>query len=273
MYKTLAETWGAETRFTQSLATDLASLNKITKLVGLPKVTRAENEYPIPGGSIDVVGFTAKGEAIVFEHQDKGGRADQTHVSKTMTYPHQLIIKGFKVLGSILMCETVDEHYVTQFAKERKEYARRKYNGHKNLHIVKSQWTEQDVYDPELFDPKDIIRVEESWPLDQFQTFTNIYAREWRILGEEKRPGTTTLWFRDISRGRHYIHKTKKSIKVGVHFDNPTKEEKWLVEGYYSGRHSQKRSTIEVELDIESTYYDWWLTSERIKQYIRIQNA
>jgi hypothetical protein len=271
MYKTLKETWASEVKFTQHLATDINSLNKITKLVGLPKVTRAENEYPIPGGSIDVVGFTAKGEAIVFEHQDQGGRADQTHVSKTMTYPHQLIIKGFKVLGSILLCESVDEHYVTQFAKERKEYARRKYNGHKNLHIIKSQWTEQGVYTPELFDSKDIIRVEESWPLDQFQKFVNIYAREWRILGEEKRPGTTTLWFRDVSRGRHYIHITKKAIKVGVHFDLPTKEEKRLVEGY-SGRHSQKRSTVEVVLGIkDSIEFDWWLAAERIKQYIREQ--
>jgi hypothetical protein len=268
MYKTLKEMYGSEVKFTQHLSTDVDSLNKITKLVGLPKVIRAENEYSIPNGSIDVVGFTARGEAIVFEHQDQGGRADQNHINKTVGYAHQMMIKGFKVLGSILMCESVDEHYIKQFANERKEYTRRKYNGHKNLHIVKSQWTEQGVYTPELFDTKDIIRVEESWPLDQFRDFVNIYAREWRILGEEKRPGTTTLWFRDISRGRHYIHLTKKAIKVGVHFDLPTKEEKDLVTDL-SGRHSQKRSTVELVLDYTSGPQVWWSHAEWIKQQIR----
>lgn len=268
MYKTLKEAWGSEVKFTQSLATDLDSLNKITKLAGLPEVVRAENEYPIPGGSIDVVGFTKKGEAIVFEHQDQGGRADQTHVSKTMTYPHQLIIKGFKVLGSILLCETVDEHYVEQFRKERKEYTRRKYNGHKNLQIIKSQWTLDNIYEPVLFDDTEIIRTEQSWPLDKFKNFVNIYAREWRILGEEARPGTTTLWFRDVSNGRHYVHLTKNAVKVGVHFDNPKEVDKQLVEAY-NGRHNQKRSTIEVVLPVDSTEFDWWLSAEKIKQYIR----
>jgi hypothetical protein len=268
MYKTLKETWGSEVKFTQHLATNIDSLNKITKLAGLPKVVRAENEYPIPGGSIDVVGFTKKGEAIVFEHQDQSGRADQTHVSKTMTYPHQLIIKGYKVLGSLLLCETVDDHYVEQFRKERQEYTRRKYNGHKNLQIIKSQWTKQGVYEPTLFDDKEIIRVEETWPLQEFENFVNIYARDWRILGEEPRLGTTTLWFRDVTNGRHYVHLTKNSVKVGVHFDNPKELDKQIVEAY-NGRHNQKRSTIEVVLDKDSTEFDWWLTAEKIKQYIR----
>lgn len=269
MYQTLKEAWGSEVKFTQHLATDINSLNKITKLAGLPRIIRAENEYPIPGGSIDVVGFTKKGEAIVFEHQDQGGRADQTHVSKTMTYPHQLIIKGFTVLGSILLCESVDEHYVEQFRKERKEYIRRRYNGHKNLQIIKSQWTKDGEYDPVLFDDKEIIRVEETWPLQEFEKFVNIYARDWRILGEEHRPGTVTLWFRDVSRGRHYVHRTKNAVKVGVHFDLPTKREKEQVDGY-SGRHSQKRSTIEIVLPVNADPKDIWLKAEEIKQHLRI---
>lgn len=268
MYKTLKEAWGSEVKFTQHLATDIDSLNKITKLAGLPKVIRAENEYPIPGGSIDVVGFTKKGEAIVFEHQDQSGRADQTHVSKTMTYPHQLIIKGYKVLGSLLLCESVDEHYIEQFRKERKEYTRRKYNGHKNLQIIKSQWSEQGVYEPALFDDKEIIRVEETWPLQEFEQFVDVYARDWRILGEEHRPGTVTLWFRDVSRGRHYVHKTKTAVKVGVHFDLPTKQEKILVDGL-EGRHSQKRSTIEFVLPLDASPKSIWLRAEEIKQYLR----
>jgi hypothetical protein len=267
-YRTLAETWGAETRFTQHLADSIDELNLITTLVGLPRVTRAENEFSIPGGSIDVVGFNKKGEAVLFEHQDKGGRADQTHVSKTMTYPHQLVLLGYKVLGGILLCESVDAHYVEQFAKERKEYARRRYNGHKNLHIVKSQWTEQGQYEPQLFDPKDVIRVEESWPLIKFKDFVKVYAPTWSIMGEEARPGTTTLWFRDLTRGRHYIHLTKKAVKVGVHWDNPTSVEQAMVD-QLGGRHSQKRSTVELRLELDTAEYQWWLLAEQLKQRIR----
>lgn len=267
--KTLAETWGSETKFTQSLAEDLDSLNKISALLGLPEVIRAENEYSIPGGSIDVVGFTARGDAIVFEHQDKGGRADQTHVSKTMTYPHQLMIKGIKVLASILMCESVDQHYIEQFRKERREYQRRKYNGHKNLHIVKSQWSDQGVYQPALFDPSEIIKVDDAWPIREFKPFVDRYAREWRILGEEHRPGTVTLWFRDVSRGRHYVHRTQRTIKVGVHFDRPTEEEQQKVTDHPKGRHARQRSTIEVDCGKNATDFDLWLASEQIKQYLR----
>ena len=116
--KTLKEQWGSEVKFTQSLATDLESLNKICDLVGLPRVIRAENEHGIPGGSIDNIGWTARGEAIVFEHQDQGGRADQTHVNKTVGYPQQLQIKGIKVLGSILLCESVDNTTLSSSAEK-----------------------------------------------------------------------------------------------------------------------------------------------------------
>ena len=272
--RTLAEQWGSEVKFTQSLATDLDSLNKVCSLVGLPAVVRAENEVSIPGGSIDNVGYTAKGHAIVFEHQDKSGRADQTHVNKTIGYPQQLAIKGVTVIGSILLCESVDEHFIEQFRRERKEYARRKYNGHKNLHIVKSQWTDQGEYVPCLFEDNDVIRTEESWPLNYFKDFVEVFGREWNILGEEQRPTTKTLWFKDCTRGRHYIHKTKNSIKVGVHFDNATQEEKALVSSHPNGRHSKKRSTIEFTLE-DSILYDWWLCAEKLKQHLRFfrQNA
>jgi len=273
--KTLKEAWGSEVKFTQSLPNALDNLNKITALAGLPTVIRAVNEYSIPGGSIDVVGFTTKGEAIVFEHQDLGGRADQTHVNKTVGYPHKLVDKGITVLGSVLMCESIDEHYVDQINRERKEYVRRKYNGHKNLHTVKSQWSDEGEYVPCLFNESEIIKVEDSRPLRYFKEFVNVYAREWNILGEQddtgRAKGTITLWFRDISRGSHYIHKTSKEMKVGVHFDSPTEKEKELVEGY-SGRHSQKRSTIEVVLPLDASSKSIWLTAEQIKQYIR-ENA
>jgi len=267
--KTLKEQWGSEVKFTQSLATDLHSLNRVCELIGLPEVIRAQNEYPIPGGSIDVVGFTTRGDAIVFEHQDQSGRADQTHVNKTVGYPQQLMIKGLEVLGSILLCESVDEHYIEQFKRERREYTRRRYNGHKNLHIVKSAWTDQGEYTPSLFDSTEIIRVEQSWPLREFRAFVDRYAREWSILGEEHRPSTVTLWFRDVTRGRHYIHRTSKSVKVGVHFDNPTAAELEIVSDHPHGRHSKKRSTIETVCGANATDSDLWLAAEQLKQYLR----
>ena len=52
---TLRESYGSETSFTQKLATDLDSLNKINNLIGLPLVVKATNEYSVPNGSIDVV--------------------------------------------------------------------------------------------------------------------------------------------------------------------------------------------------------------------------
>jgi len=268
--KTLREAFGSETKFTQSLKTDVESFNNICRLVGLPEVINVDNEVSIPGGSIDNVGITAKGTAIIFEHQDLSGRADQTHVSKTMTYPHQYELKyGKRVIGSILACESVDQHYVEQFRRERREYERRKYNGHKNLHIIKSQWTDEGKYSPELFDDSEIIKTQESWPLTEFKDFVNQYARDWNLMGEQDQ-GRKTLWFRDVTRGNYYIHKYQNGkVLVGVHFDNPTPTEKELISNHPNGRHGQKRSTIEIDCGKNATQFDWWLEAEKIKQYLR----
>jgi hypothetical protein len=104
--------------------------------------------------------------------------------------------------------------------------------------------------------------------LQEFENFVNIYARDWHILGEEHRTGTVTLWFRDVSRGRHYVHKTKTAIKVGVHFDLPTKKEKDLVDGV-NGRHNQKRSTIEFVMPLDASPKSIWFKAEEIKHYLR----
>lgn len=270
MKKTLREQWGSETRFTQHLAKNIEDLNKVNRLLGLPKIVKAENEVSIPGGSIDVVGYTSKGEAVIYEHQDLTERADQTHVNKTVGYPIQLKIKtGVKILASILLCGEVDEHFIKQFKQERKYYAKRKYDGHKNLHFVKSQWGLDGSYQPSLFDESEIIKTKESQPLNQFQKFVEIYGRDWSIIGEEKRPTTITLWFKDISKGRHYIHKLKTSYKVGIHFDNPSQEEKNLITEF-NGRHNKKRSTYEKEFGFETNEYDLWLESEKIRQKIRL---
>lgn len=271
MYKTLKEQWGSEIKFTQHLSTNVDSLNKITSLLGLPKVIRAENEYPIPGGSIDVVGFTAKGEAIVFEHQDQGGRADQTHVGKTSHYARVLKNQGIKVSGAVLLCESIDKIFLDTFKDIRWAYERRNYNSHCNIHAVKSQWTEQGEYVPALFENLDIIQKDDK-SIEYYREFVNTYARDWSIQREDISEGAKTLWFRDISKGEHYIHKLKSCYKIGIHFNSPTEQDKKLID-HLGGRHNQTKSTYEVELPLISSNFDIWLTAEKLKQQIRIQNA
>lgn len=276
--KTLAEQWGSEVKFTQSLASDIESLNKINDLVGLPRVVKAIPEFSIPGGSIDVVGFTVKGHAVIYEHQDKTGRADQTHVSKTMTYPHQVILKGYTVLGSILLCETVDQHYLDQFRLERKEYLRRKYNGHKNLHIIRSQWSDDGIYLPSMFeDSDDIIRKEEN-QIVVYKDFVSIYAADWMIQREETNGNSITLWHRltELSnKYMAYIHTTKGSIKIGLHCEkNVTEEdEKFLQaicpDSWLYRNTAKDRRTIEVVLPLDSSYEEWFEHTEVLKRAVR----
>jgi hypothetical protein len=268
MFKTLKEQWGSEVKFTQSLASDLASLNKITKLLRLPQVIRAENEYPIPGGSIDVVGFTNKGEAIVFEHQDQTGRADQTHVGKTSHYARVLKNQNLSVLGAVLMCESIDQIFLDTFKDIRWAYDRRpSYNGHNNIHAVKSQWTEQGEYVPVLFEEADIIQKDFK-SIEYYQDFINVYAIDWNIQREDISEGAKTLWFRDQSKGEHYIHKLKSCYKIGIHFNSPTDQEKKIVDTL-GGRHNQTKSTFEVELPLSCNYRDIWLEAETLKHSIR----
>lgn len=275
--KTLAEQWGSETKFTQHLATDIESINRINDLVGLPRVVKATNEMGIPGGAIDVVGFTVKGHAVVYEHQDKGGRADQTHVSKTMTYPHQLKLKGYTVLGSILLCETVDQHYLDQFRSERTEYLRRKYNGHKNLHILRSQWDDDGVYCPSSFEDSDAILCKEVTELKEYKEFVAVYAADWMIQREEKNGNAVTLWHRITElpcRYMAYVHTIKNGVKVGMHClkDVTTDDEQFLrvvcPEGW-TYRKAKDRATIELVLDRNSSYLDWANQSETLKRTIR----
>src|SRR6056300_1444305 len=151
--KTLREAYGAETKFTQSLANDTDSLNKINNLIGLPSVVRAVNEMTIPGGSIDVVGYTVKGECIVYEHQDQTGRADQTHVGKTSHYARVLHSQGLRVLGAVLLCESIDQIFLDTFEDIRWAYNKRPSKmGHCNVNAIRSQWRDDGEYTPARFD-------------------------------------------------------------------------------------------------------------------------
>ena len=220
--KTLREQFNSETSFTKYLAENLDQLNKVNDQVNLPHVVTAiAEDNTIDGGRIDIVGKTERGEIIAYEHQDLTGKADQTHVSKTGTYATQLKLEGHKVLGSILLCESISEKYLAQFRSERKEYSRRKYNGHKNLHAVKTQFTDNGEYAPEKFeDTPALWSTEERMPLDHYKQFVNIYAKDWKIQREERNGDAVTLWHRISEMGNNhmaYIHTLPKSIKIGLH--------------------------------------------------------
>ena len=273
--KTLREQFNSETSFTKYLAENLDQLNKVNDQVNLPHVVTAiAEDSTIDGGRIDIVGKTERGEIIAYEHQDLTGKADQTHVSKTGTYATQLKLEGHKVLGSILLCESISEKYLAQFRSERKEYSRRKYNGHKNLHAVKTQFTDNGEYAPEKFeDTPALWSTEERMPLDHYKQFVNIYAPHWNIKGEQIDGSRKILWFTDKNREyKHFINETNKYIDVGVHIDNPTEEEKAMVVAHPNGKAtSDKRHTIVVKLSKDSLLEDRWLTAERLCQYIRGQ--
>lgn len=275
--KTLAEQWGQETSFTQSLANDLVSLNKINSLLGLPTVVSATNELSIPGGSIDVVGYTVRGEVIVYEHQDKSGRADQTHVGKTSHYARVLKSQGMTVRGAVLLCESIDQIFLDTFEDIRWAYERRpSYNGHCNVHAVKSQWTDEGEYQPVLFTEKEIIRDSDT-VLDIYAEFVGIYAKEWKIQREEKNGNAVTLWHRISelpSRYMAYVHTLKNGVKIGLHClkDVSNEDEQLLQAVCPSGweyRKAKDRATIELILDKDSSYEQWADQTESLKRIIR----
>jgi hypothetical protein len=275
--KTLREAYGAETKFTQSLAKDIDSLNKINELVGLPNVARAVNELSIPGGSIDVVGYTVKGEAIVYEHQDLSGRADQTHVGKTSHYARVLKSQGLKVLGTILLCESIDKIFLDTFEDIRWAYNRRPtLMGHCNIHAVRSIWTDELTYAPELFTDDTIIRGSDT-VLDFYKQFVSIYAAEWTIQREESNGSAITLWHRPAeldARYMMYVHTLKNSVNVGIHCLKGVKEadEQLLssidVEGF-EYRRSRDRATVERKFPRNSDSETWADSTEKLKRSIR----
>ena len=277
--KTLREQWGAETRFTQHLSTDLDSLNKINDLLGLPRVVRATNELGILNGSIDVVGYTARNHVIVYEHQDLSGRVDQTHAAKTIRYAKALHVTGKKVLGAVLLAESVDQQYIDEFKETRWAYDRRPtLNGHANVHIVKSQWQDCGSYDPQLFEDTEVI-TQSTAELDHYRNFYTIYAQEWQIQREE-RNGTQaiTLWHRCQelpSKYMAYVHTLKNSVKVGLHCLKDCDQEveqllQTICPKEWTYRSTAKdRRTIERVYSIDTDPKELWLATEELKQQIR----
>lgn len=276
--KTLKEQWGAETAFTRHLANDVDSLNKINDLLGLPRILKAVNEYSILNGSIDVVGYTLKGHVVLYEHQDISGRADQTHVSKTIRYANALHVKGLKVLGAVLLCESVDQQYLDEFKTHRWAYDRRPtYNGHANVNIVKSQWNDSGDYIPSLFEDIEVIKKSDS-DLDFYKSFVGVYAYDWPVQREEKNGNAVTLWHRILdlpSKYMAYIHSLKNEIKVGLHcLKDYTADDELFLQSVlpkdWNYRNTAKdRRTIERSFSKNTDWKDIWLETETLKQNIR----
>jgi len=282
---TLREAKGAETTFTQELATDtgIIELNKINLLLGLPTVIRATNEYSIHGGSIDVVAYTVKGHVIVYEHMDLKGRADQTHVFKTKGYADVLAVKNRKVLATVLLCEAIDQIYLDLLDQWREKYHKRPTQlGEYNIHAVKSQWTDEGVYEPALFTDTEIIPTPDT-VLNYYAEFVRIYAPEWSIQREDDKKGSDaiTLWHRLPELDNlymAYIHTLKGSIKVGLHCEDrkkPIPEEGKLLlqkvspEGFEYRNPSENKATIEASFPRNIDEKTLWAETEKLKQNVR----
>jgi hypothetical protein len=279
--KTLREQWGTETKFTQNLAIerDLESLNKINRLVGLPTVVKAVNEMSIPGGSIDVVGYTVKGEVIVYEHQDLSGKADQTHIAKTSHYALVLKNKGLKVLGALLLCESIDQIFLDNFENIRWSYNKRPtQKGECNIHAVKSQWTDAGEYIPELFTDDDIIKGSDT-VLNFYKEFVAVYGAEWIIQREETNNNgrAITLWHRlpELdNRYVAYVHNLTNSVNIGLHcVKSVTDEDEEIMKAFcpsnFTYRRAKDRSTIEIKLPKNSTHEEWANITEIMKRNVR----
>ncbi len=280
--KTLREKYELETKFTQHLATDIGinDLNKINKLLGLPSVTSATNEYGIHGGQIDVVAYTVKGDVIVYEHQDLTGRADQTHVFKTKGYADVLAVKNYKILATVLLCESIDQIYLDLLDKWREKYHKRPTQmGEYNIHAVKSQWTDEGTYEPALFTDTEIIPTPDT-VLNHYAEFVKIYGAEWSIQREDYKKANEnaiTLWHRlpELdNRYMAYVHSLKGSIKVGLHCENRVNEQaeqflqKVCPEGFKYNR-AKTKATIELTLPVDSSQEQWADATEKLKRKVR----
>lgn len=280
--RTLKEQYGSETSFTRYLANNKHELNKVNDLLGLPHVVDARSELPIPGGSIDVVGYTLKGECIVYEHQDQTGRADQTHVGKTSHYARVLHSQGHKVLGAVLLCETIDQIFLDTFEDIRWAYNKRPSKmGHCNVNAIRSQWTDAGEYVPERFDNSNVA-VASTGTLDHYRDFYHVYARDWNIQREDYKKGNNaiTLWHRITELGNNYmayIHTLSNTVKIGLHCEPNrivTQDEKDLLKaiapnGWEFRDSAKMKATIELTLPLDSDRETWELETRTLIRNIR----
>ena len=281
--RTLREQYGSEVKFTQYLSTKQGSiyLNKVNQLIGLPNIvtTKSVNEMSIEGGSIDVVGFTERGEAIVYEHQDISGSADQTHASKTPWYCVMLKTMGYRVLGGVLLCENVSQKFLDAYKEYRWSSERRSYMGHFNVHIVKTQFTDEGEFIPTLFEDSE-VKPSRSTNIKHYENFVAIYADDWKIQREDYKKANKnaiTLWHKIPgldNRYEAYVHTLKNEIKVGLHCKKFAQDDIDLLQAvkpndwHYRDTAKDKR-TIELTLPLDSDPETWANATETLKRNIR----
>jgi hypothetical protein len=216
----------------------------------------------------------------VYEHQDQTGRADQTHVGKTSHYARVLHSQGLRVLGAVLLCETIDQIFLDTFEDIRWAYNKRPSKmGHCNVNAIRSQWTDEGVYAPARFDDV-TVDVASTGTLDHYKDFYHIYARDWTIQREDNKDSAITLWHRIPELNNNYmayIHTLKNTVKIGLHCEPHrivTEDEKNLLKAVspteWEFRDSAKmKATIELTLPLDSDPETWWKHTESLKQNIR----
>lgn len=236
--KTLREAYGSETKFTHQMTVEEAI--KVCIQCGLPtNIDRVVSEKSLTDSRVDVVFYTTKGEAILYEHMAMGkdlAEADRPHVDKTMTYPRLFEIEhpGVKVLASILACEGIKPQFKQILDDNReKEYERRpRANGAKNTQVIKSQWTDDGVYEPVRFDDKEIGQVKSNtiqhprWnELHYIYMPYNLFQRE-DYKKANKDAITYWYWIDGLPRKyKAYFHELAGYIEVGLHCEPFTQED------------------------------------------------
>lgn len=227
--KTLREAKGSETEHTHNFTVEEAI--KVCIQTNHPtNIDRVVSEKSLTDSRVDVVFYTTKGEAILYEHMAMGkdlAEADRPHVDKTMTYPRLFEIEnpGVPVLGSILACEGIKPQFKQILDDNRKEYIRRpRANGAKNTQVIKSQWTDDGVYEPVRFDDKEIGQVKSNtiqhprWnELHYIYMPYNLFQRE-DYKKASKDAITYWYWIDGLPRKYEaYFHELAGYIEVGLH--------------------------------------------------------
>lgn len=227
--KTLREAKGSETEHTHNFTVEEAI--KVCIQTNHPtNIDRVVSEKSLTDSRVDVVFYTTKGEAILYEHMAMGkdlAEADRPHVDKTMTYPRLFEIEnpGVPVLGSILACEGIKPQFKQILDDNRKEYIRRpRANGAKNTQVIKSQWTDDGVYEPVRFDDKEVGQVKSNtiqhprWnELHYIYMPYNLFQRE-DYKKASKDAITYWYWIDGLPRKYEaYFHELAGYIEVGLH--------------------------------------------------------
>jgi len=272
----------SETDVTDKIFT-VEHLNKIISLVGGKQIISQKYQHPIPGRRIDNVGFTESGSAIIFEHMDMSGNLDQVHMDKGRGYGEQMSLET-NVEGVFILCDKASPYFIAQARKIREHYLKRpKKYSHYNLHLIKSQWTLDGDYVPELIDNN--IEIKELIPstINYYKDFVKIYGADWSIQREDYKKANDraiTLWHRIPELDNNYmayIHTLSNSVKIGLHCEPKRKvsdDEKTFLKSvspqdWIFRDSAEMKATIELTLPLDSSQEQWADETEKLKRKVR----